>query len=310
TRPSELRIYQDEIEVFDWSEDKGKITFITPPIGELTADIIFDVPVALGEGRLSFKVNQQSTVSSLSLEKLTLEEIREEPFYDLIDNVGFLPTFPLVKFSEGNIAQTVETEIIDLTSGYDLRTSLNSRQKTEINLPQASFPKEILEHFISFWRCCKGRALTFPVLEKIYSLDYLMMRFDSDELSLEVEANDTYKNQPISLREVFETLPLSLTYQYNDNAEIELQTSNPPANSYGPSESVGIVGTTPTLEDPDGGGGGSGGSGGNSYYESNIGKIIAISEIQGKLVLFTVKFYYYNSSYPDVTEYGIYMESA
>lgn len=309
TRPSEVRIYQDDLEVFDWSEDKGKITFITPPTGELTADIIFDIPVAIGEGRLSFKINQQSqTASSLSLEKLTLEEIREEPYYDLIDQIGFLPTFPLVKFSEGNIAQTAETEIIDLSSGYDLRTSLTSRQKTEINLPQASFPEEILEHFISFWRCCKGRGLTFPVFDKIHQQDYLMMRFDSDELSLEIDANDTYKNQPITLREVFEQLPLTLTYEYNDNAEIELQTSNPPPNSYGASESVGIVKTTPTLEDPDAGGG-DGGSGGNSYYESNIGKIIAISEIQGKLVLFTVKFYYHDSSYPEATEYRIYMES-
>ena len=282
TRPSEITIFENGVEVTDWSEEQGKITFITAPSGELTADIIFDVPVAFAHPQMASKTNRnEDEHSSYRLEPITIEEIREEAFYYPIDILGSLPLFPLIRYPDSTTSVREQTEIIDLTSGYDKRTPLSQQPKGHYTLPNTSLYPEELDHLIAFWRCCKGRGLHFYLDDRSYHNSLVAVRFDEDNLAIEVRNNHLFTLESIPLIQTYDSIPLALVLENNPNLEIVENI----ITDVDASTSEQLVNTSPTVIDD--GSGISGGSGGSDNSPNLVGTIIAISEAAGKLILLT-----------------------
>ena len=101
TRPDEITIYEGSGINELWSEEKGKITFLTAPIEALTADFTFDVPVTFARTNLDFQVNLlENSSRSYKVPRFSLEEIREDPFFSVVDEFGELPTFNIFRWKK------------------------------------------------------------------------------------------------------------------------------------------------------------------------------------------------------------------
>ena len=178
-----------------------------------------------------------------------------------------------------------DIEVINLPSDYDLRTVRYRAQKSRFNSEIADFKSPELEHLIAFWRCAKGKGVAFPFVNRTDDDNYLMVRFDSNELNLTIRGDGQFEFSNLSLVEVFEELPASLRFATNPNVSVQ-ETVFQLGNGNFPSQFVSLVDTTPTVDSNDNGG--NGGGSGNSLA-SQLSNIIAISEVQGRLVLFGFK---------------------
>ena len=213
--PDTIKIYDIDLNPIpdtDWIYDTGKFIFTTPPSGYLTVEGQFDVPVVFGNDELQYRTKATKDGNAYSIEGLQLEEIREYPFTLLYDEIEDLQNpFALANYFDAIAGLREQTEIIDLVSGFDRRTSRFQTPKQTFTLGKIPLRDDELEYLITFFRCVKGKGLRFALLQDD---NRLPIRFNDDTLTLRLNKKNRYEVDGIRAIEVFEPLTLLLRYRY------------------------------------------------------------------------------------------------
>ena len=205
--PNSIEIYENGVLLTGWTEQEGKITLASPklPNSTLTASFDFYVPVSFSQPQMQYRLNRDNKdkVQGYSLEKFQLEERRERPYYSPIDAIEPLPEFALDGYINSITSIQDSAEIIDLVSGYDYRTTRYKFQVGNYFLDQILMHRTELDYLIAFWRCSKGKGIVFPFEDRTYKDAETSVRFDDNNLEIELKTKDVFLNNNLKLREAY-----------------------------------------------------------------------------------------------------------
>jgi uncharacterized protein (TIGR02217 family) len=188
-------IYLNGNNVANWELDTatGILTFDFPPVlGDIiTADFEFDIPVRFEVDEINnrFEAYQDEDTAIFRLESLALTEVRL--------NLGTLPPTPLypvfpyvldLGYDYGTIGgNRYNTEITNVSSGYEHRSINWSEAKGRWNIGDRNLRISEKDYFLAFFRLCRGAASQFQFRDwaQVENLD---VRFESDTIDFRFDA--------------------------------------------------------------------------------------------------------------------------
>jgi uncharacterized protein (TIGR02217 family) len=188
-------IYLNGNNVANWELDTatGILTFDSPPVlGDIvTADFEFDIPVRFEVDEINnrFEAYQDEDTAIFRLESLALTEVRL--------NLGTLPPTPLypvfpyvldLGYDYGTIGgNRYNTEITNVSSGYEHRSINWSEAKGRWNIGDRNLLISEKDYFLAFFRLCRGAASQFQFRDwaQVENLD---VRFESDTIDFRFDA--------------------------------------------------------------------------------------------------------------------------
>lgn len=228
--PATVTLYDANFNPFpdtDWIFADGKFVFTTPPpAGQLFCEGEFDVPVVFASDENQYRIKSTKGGNTYSIEGLQLNEVRGQgsgargssfltsdltPLTSLKDDLGEIDTvFALSGHFNSLVGLREQTEIITLASGFDKRTSRFSKPKGTYFLGKIPLHDDELDYLIAFFRCTKGKGLSWAFEDVSYQQKNVTVRFDEDNLSLRLNRQGRYETDGLKAIEVFEPLPVAL----------------------------------------------------------------------------------------------------
>lgn len=303
--PDTVTLYDANFNPFpdtDWIFADGKFVFTTPPpAGQLFCEGEFDVPVVFASDENQYRIKSTKAGNTYSIEGLQLNEVRGSsfltsdltPLTSLKDDLGEIDAvFALSGHFNSLVGLREQTEIITLASGFDKRTSRFSKPKGTYFLGKIPLHDDELDYLIAFFRCTKGKGLSWAFEDVSYQQKLVAVRFDEDNLSLRLNRQGRYETDGLKAIQVFEPLPAKVS----EGLPVDPQngggngSGSGGGNGSGSGSGSGSGGqpTPPIIVLP-------GSGGGNSRFQPGL--ILGIQEIAGKLILF--RFSFESGSYTD-----------
>lgn len=213
--PDTVTIYDEQLNPIpstEWVFNAGKFIFTTSPAkGQLFVDAEFDVPVTFGGDEFQHRIKATKDGNAYSIKGLQLEEKRSYPFTLLYDELDEIESpFALANYFNAISGLREQTEIIDLISGFDRRTSRYPTPKQTFTLGKMPLRDEELEYLIAFYRCVKGKGSRWKLQQP--GREDLPVRFDDDTLTLRLNKKGRYEVDGVRAIEISEATTASLSF--------------------------------------------------------------------------------------------------
>ncbi len=214
--PETVTLYNANFNPFadtDWIFADGKFIFTNPPpAGQLFCEGEFDLPVVFASDENQYRIKSAKGGNTYSIEGLQLNEVRiqNSEFRNEDELAEIDIAFALSGHFNSLVGLREQTQIITLASGFDKRTSRFPKPKGTYFLGKIPLHDEELEYLIAFFRCTKGKGLSWGFEDVSYQQKLVAVRFDEDNLSLRLNHRGRYETDGLKVIEVFEPLPAAL----------------------------------------------------------------------------------------------------
>ncbi len=199
-----IEIFIDEVQQLSgWSLNflTGIITFDVAPMGTVTANFEFYVPVRFVEDKIDyrFKGYEKNTKNKIyALEQLSLLEVRETPEINFINinegNYNFIIDLGFDYETLGG--EAYNTKINQIASGFETRRQNWLESQGNWDIGQRKLNLAELSHLISAFRLCKGQFGSFFYRDWKDNKNQLV-RFGEDNISFRFDAIELSTQQVI-----------------------------------------------------------------------------------------------------------------
>ena len=215
TRIDGINVYRNGLLVpdteYSLNVNTGIVTFNTagyPAFSQLTADILFYVPVRFTNDRIDYElVGNDGTENIYNLQPTELIEIRETPSRIEVDSyTSANASFVLDNYIGTVVSPNFETQVISLASGYESRSLRLTSSQAIYNSGDRVLCNEEIFYLVCFFRTMHGNSLPFLYDDKTeHGSGNILVRFDS-ELNYTFLAPDTW-NAPGVVFKTHEPIP-------------------------------------------------------------------------------------------------------